>query len=144
MNTIITKHRLETTLNNDNQIILVDEWEQKKSTLGIKAGWFRMYKNIFEVFLVCRSNLEMKILIHILTSTKKNATVSFKIQDIAKKFNVSRMTVSSLVRRFKEIGFIKGGRGLFLINPKMYIPVNANSETMRELQDNWDNLGESK
>ena len=144
MNTIITKHRLETTYNKNNEVILVDEWEKKESRLGVKTGWFRMYKSIYDVWLVCKSNLETQILVYILKSTKKNATVSFKIQDIAKKFNISRMTVSSLIRRLKEVDFIRGGNGLFLVNPTMFIVTNANSEIIRELQETWDENANDK
>ncbi len=139
-NDIITKHKLETTLNEKGEILLVDEWQTKQRRVNIKIGWFRMYKEMLDVFAICNSNLENRILIHILDNTKKNFTINIKINNLAKDFEASRMKISSFIKKLKDADFIKGDRGIFMVNPKMFVPQNASNEIVKELQDDWNNI----
>ena len=134
---IITKHKLETTLNENGEILLVDEWQSKQRRVNIKIGWFRMYKEMLEVFAICNSNLENRILIYILDNTKKNFTINIKVNNLAKDFEVSRVKISSFIKKLKDADFIKGSRGIFLVNPRMFVPQNASNEIVKELQDEW-------
>ena len=50
------------------------------------------------------------------------------------------MKISSFIKKLKDADFIKGDRGIFMVNPKMFVPQNASNEIVKELQDDWNNI----
>jgi len=119
----------------------VEEYEfrsQKKRK--IKGGFKVVYKGLFELLPeVITSSKDLKIVFYILDSfTYQQKEVNLRATKIAKHFNTSPNKVTLLIKKLIEVEILKRvDRGIYRLNPFIYIPYNANGEL---LQKEWKEL----
>ena len=144
MNDIITKHKLETTYDKNGNKVLSDEWESKKRGVNVKNGWFRMYDEMITTYNLCKSQKENQMLGYIILNTKKNLTIFIPTIELAKKFEVSKVTATKFINKLKDADFVRGSRGHLFVNPNHYIPKNVSNELVKNIQDTWDELKDER
>jgi len=104
-----------------------------------KQGWRRMYTGYDEILMSMSSPKEVELMIYIKDMFKKTNTEVGVVQtDIALMFNVSPGYVNKLLAKFVRLDLLmKIRRGVYRLNPYIYIPYNADGFT---LQKEWDEL----
>jgi len=99
-----------------------------------------VYVNNYDDVLVnLKSSKEIEIFLAIKKMfTKSRSEVGFVQSELAKKMNVSRVKVSTIIRMLISIGFIKKvTRTTYRMNPYIYLPYQADGSA---LQEEWDEL----
>ena len=105
----------------------------------VKNGWCRVYRfKLDDVLREITSKIEYDIFVEIRDSNiSKTFALNFNQTKIAKKLNVSRMTVSRVVSKLKENDFIRKFENVYFINPFIYIPPNMPNEDIEKEQIKW-------
>lgn len=114
--------------------------EKRKTYKKIRGG-FRMVYEAYDQALIetVTSSKDLMVVTYIrdmFTYTKCEVYLSSK--DIASKFDISSRKVESLIKKLVETSLLaRVGRGVYRLNPYMYIPFRADAEL---LQEEWTEL----
>lgn len=134
----ITNHILVTKKDEETgEIFYVDSYEQQNESIRYKGGWRRTYMEFFDVFEICNSNLEIRILTKITKTIKRGFTVEINQSEYMEEFGCSRKTISNVISKFKKANFIRGEKRIYKTNPFMFIPYNSNANDIEEAQGAW-------
>jgi len=136
MSLIISNHKLNTTYDSTGSIATQDKWTQSYQSES-KQGWRKYYMDALNIYDVCNSNLENRMARHLIESIKKGFVLEIDYKALMKSFDISDKKAKTFLKKMKDIGFIKGGRGLYLTNPFMYIPYQTNDKDVAEAQTRW-------
>lgn len=127
-------------INDKTGEIEVEHFKQVKETKKIKGG-FRMVYAAFDIAVsrIIKSQIDYLVLIYIRDLfTYKQVEVHLSGSEIAKLFEISRSKVNELINRsVNEELLFRVKRGVYRLNPYMYLPFRANGE---ELQKEWSEL----
>jgi len=110
-----------------------------KNKSRVKGGWGMIYGSYDNVLMSMKSPKEIEVLIRIKTMfTRSKSEVSFTQSELADRFDISRMSVSKIIKRLVQSGFIyKVSTSSYIMNPYMVVPYQADGA---ELQEQWDCL----
>ena len=126
---------------NDNTEQLENlDFKQVKTTKRIKGGFNMMYKSYDDALReVVKSGLDLDIAIRIrdmFTYSKREIFLS--PTDISSNLNIAKSKVQTVINRMIETNMLmKVSRGVYRLNPFMFIPFRADGE---ELQEEWKNI----
>lgn len=133
---IITKK----VLNESTGELESKDFKSIKKTKRIKGGFHMSYKSYEEVQRnVVFSNNDIKILTLITNQfTYQRVETSLPAEDISKTIGCSRPVVTKFIKRLVEADLLKRvTRGIYRLNPYMYLPFRADGEA---LQEEWTRL----
>lgn len=133
---IITKKVLNEKTRNLEDV----EFKQVKTTKQIKGGFSMVYKSYDNALReVVKSGLDLDIAIIIrdmFTYAKREVFLS--PTDISSDLKIARSKVQTVISRMISTGLImKVSRGVYRLNPFMFIPFRADGE---ELQREWKDI----
>lgn len=133
---IITKQILN---ENTGELEYVSFYEIKDKK-RIKAGFRMVYTSYDEALMsIVKSNKDLEILLYIrdmFTYARIENIIS--PTDISKDIGVAKSKVDDIIKRTVESNLIfKVSRGVYRLNPFMYLPYRCNAE---ELQQEWKEL----
>ena len=116
------------------------DFKQVKTTKRIKGGFNMMYKSYDDALReVVKSGLDLDIAIRIrdmFTYSKREIFLS--PTDISSNLNIAKSKVQTVINRMIETNMLmKVSRGVYRLNPFMFIPFRADGE---ELQEEWKNI----
>ena len=116
------------------------DFKQIKTTKRIKGGFNMMYKSYDDALReVVKSGLDLDIAIRIrdmFTYSKREIFLS--PTDISSNLNIAKSKVQTVINRMIETNMLmKVSRGVYRLNPFMFIPFRADGE---ELQEEWKNI----
>jgi hypothetical protein len=135
--------------------------ENNKKFIQYKRGWTRMYRDgtnhniqlekgkVIEKFEIgydgivreLRSPLEHDIFTAIRDSyIPRTNTIIFNQTKLAKKLNTSRVTVARVVRKLKDMSFIRIDDDTLKMNPFIWIAPNLSNDDIHILQEDWKRL----
>ncbi len=139
------KQREEKVLNPNTGELEIATYREIKTHIHLKRGYVRMYpKNYDEATeKIIHSNLDLKIWITIRKSfTRDRVESSLPSKEIAKKLKTSQQKVSGIIKRMVDEDVLRRvSRGIYKLNPFVYMPYMANGE---KLQKEWENTNDSK
>jgi predicted transcriptional regulator len=138
MGKIITEYRLETTYNQDKEELTQDKWK-KISTHKSKNGWRKYYMDALDIYDNCNSNLENRMARYFIENIRRGFILEVNYKILMDKFECSDKKAKTFIKKMKDIGFIKGARGLYKTNPFMYIPYGEQDEDIHKAQLEWKN-----
>jgi len=137
MTKIITEYALTTRLDSDGNVVKQSKWKQVKQTKS-KIGWRRYYMDAMDIFRMCNSSLENRMAIQCIESIKSGFVLEITYKVLAKQFDISDKTAKLFIKKMKDVGFIRGTRGIYLTNPYFYIPYGMTDEDIAISQNAWD------
>ena len=105
-------------------------------------GYIKLHA--FNLYDLCNSNTENRILTYLISKVKKGFILEFKYEPLAKKFGVSTKTIQTLIRKLKQADFIYGTKGIYKVNPYYITYYRATDEGIAEAQREWDERGEQQ
>ena len=116
------------------------DFKQVKTTKRIKGGFNMMYKSYDDALReVVKSGLDLDIAIRIrdmFTYSKREIFLS--PTDISSNLNIAKSKVQTVINRMIETNMLmKVSRGVYRLNPFMFIPFRSDGE---ELQEEWKNI----
>ena len=133
---IITKK----VLNENTGELESQSYKQIRKRKKIRGGFRMVYKTYDDAVLeVVKSKKDLEILIYIrdLFTYNRVENVLSKV-DIAKALKVSEQKASVVIRRLLDSNLIKKvSRGIYRLNPYMYLPFRSDAEN---LQQEWNNI----
>jgi predicted transcriptional regulator len=112
-------------------------YEVKHYSNKIKQGYRRMYTKYDSIQLAMSSPKELEIMLDIRDMySKEYYIVGINQTKLAKKHNVSRQKISSIVKKLCDNEFIrKEMNGVYRLNPYVYLPYNADGHSMQKAWD---------
>mgnify|MGYP005988812423 CR=1 FL=1 len=119
---------------------------EKKTTISSKKGWTKMYRIEYDrIAREMTSRLEYDIMAYIRDShIPKTTAVNFKISKITKDLDTTRNTVSKVVKKLRDLDFIRKVGNTYFMNPFIYIPPMVNDMDQYKFQEEWKELGDDK
>ena len=116
------------------------DFKQVKTIKRIKGGFNMMYKSYDDALReVVKSGLDLDIAIRIrdmFTYSKREIFLS--PTDISSNLNIAKSKVQTVINRMIETNMLmKVSRGVYRLNPFMFIPFRSDGE---ELQEEWKNI----
>ena len=135
---IITKK----VLNDITGELEITDFTQVKTSKQIKGGFRMTYKSYDTALLeVVKSGLDLEIAILIRDMfTYANREVFLSPTEISKNTKVAKSKIQTVITRMTDSGLImKVSRGVFRLNPFMFIPFRADGS---ELQKEWKSIEE--
>ena len=99
-----------------------------------------IYKQYDEAVIdVITSKTDLEIVVGIRDMfTYKQTEQAIKATELATRFKVTRQKISNIIKKMVEAKLLlKIARGVYRLNPYMYLPYKANAE---ELQAEWNEL----
>ena len=124
-------------LNDSTGELEAKQFSEVKTRKNIKGGFSMVYNNYDEaVGAIVKSQLDFKLVVYIRKLfTYKKIEVSVSSTRISKDLGVGKSKVDSIVKRMVEVNLLKRvHRGVYRLNPYMYLPMNSNGESM---QSEW-------
>jgi hypothetical protein len=133
---IITKQVLN---NNTGELENVD-FKEVKERKRLKGGFKMVYSTYDEALLkIVKSGKDLEIIVKIRDMfTYNQVEVSLQSDHISKLCNVAKSKSTLIISRMENAGIImRVRRGVYRLNPFMYLPFRAESEL---LQQEWNDL----
>lgn len=131
-------HKILKSKYDKNTGVIFDQTSYKKVNKS-KGGWRRMYKDYTIAMEECiNGKVDVKVWNILVNDTKSDFSLGINISKIAKKLNVSRTTIHSLINRMIENKVIKKiDDRMYEFNPFIYCPFGANDEMIHIKQLEW-------
>jgi len=128
----ITKQILNPTTGEiQNEVYTRDT--KKKS--GIKQGWTMTYIDYDEMLAtVVKSNLDMKLVMHLKLMIKRDFTLTINITKESEKIGIGRDKLSKMLKRLVDAEFLRKTDTGYKSNPFMFLPfrpIDAESEQLK-------------
>jgi len=137
----IVNYKINTTTNENGEILQQDKWTEIQKYPKIKGGWVRTYEDAYRnVLTSLNSILEQTILFEIQDSIKNDFTCIFNQTKMAKKLKVTRETISRTVSKLYKVNYLKKIDGIIYANPFVYIPYGISGENIEKAQNKWNTL----
>ena len=116
----ITKQVLNSTTGEiENEVYSRDT--RKKS--GIKQGWIMTYIDYDEMLAaVIKSNLDMKLVMHLKLMIKRDFTLTINVPKEATKIKVGKDKIYKMLKRLVDAEFLKKTDTGYKSNPFMFLP----------------------
>ncbi len=116
----ITKQVLNSTTGEiENEVYSRDT--RKKS--GIKQGWIMTYIDYDEMLAaVIKSNLDMKLVMHLKLMIKRDFTLTINVPKEAIKIKVGKDKIYKMLKRLVNAEFLKKTDTGYKSNPFMFLP----------------------
>ncbi len=135
---IITKK----VLNEETGELESKDFKETKTSKRIRGGFRMVYKSYdkaVEEIITSKKDFSILVYIRDLFTYQRVENVLSK-KDLALLFNVSEQKITTLIKKMININLLKRiDRGIYRLNPYMYIPFRANAEA---LQKEWTELDE--
>ena len=98
-----------------------------------------VYKSYDEALLqIIKSRTDMELVIHIRDLFTYQRTENVLSKTDISKLGVSEQKVTTIIKRMLDAGLLlRVARGIYRLNPYMYLPYKANAET---LQTEWNDI----
>jgi len=94
---------------------------RKKS--GIKQGWTMTYIDYDEMLAtVVKSNLDMKLVMHLKLMIKRDFTLTINVPKEAKKIDVGKDKIYKMLKRLVDAEFLEKTDTGYKSNPFMFLP----------------------
>jgi hypothetical protein len=138
MGKIITEYRLETTYDKNKEELIQDKWKEVLIYKS-KNGWRKYYMDALDIYDNCNSNLENRMARYFIENIRRGFILEVDYKILMNKFECSDKKAKTFIKKMKDIGFIKGTRGLYKTNPFMYIPYGEQDEDIHIAQLDWTN-----
>ncbi len=133
---IVTKEVLN---NNTGELETIDFKELKQSK-RIKGGFKMIYSSYDDALLqIVKSGKDLEIVIHIrdkFTYARPECVLS--AVDLSNELNIAKSKITEIINRMVKSKLImRVSRGVYRLNPFMYLPFRCNGE---ELQSEWNHI----
>jgi len=138
MSKSITKHKLETTYDDTGRQIHQDKWVNVNIAESA-GGWRKYYMSGLDLYDVCVSKLENHMLRYMIEQTKKGFILNMRNDKLIKVFNISDRKAKTFIKKMKDAEFIRGGAGVYITNPFMFIPYGTTDKDIASAQEDWVN-----
>ena len=115
-------------------------YEERIKKKRIKGGFRMVYREYDAAVLqVIKSQKDLEVLLRIRELfSKSRIEVAINAKEIAVKADTVASKVNSIRKKMEEVGLLKRVyRGIYRMNPYMYVPTMANAEV---LQEEWNKL----
>ena len=129
----IVSHKI---LNEDTGEVETRDFKEIQKRKKVKGGFNMIYHKSYEEVMEqsIKSNKDLKLFNWITNQFTYKKSIAPLIYSEC-KIDISQPTFSKMIKKLLDLGYIKRkGRGLYLLNPFIYLPFKADAE---ELQKEW-------
>lgn len=121
------------------------EFIEKRQATGIAGGWRMVYTNRYQEIMmnVCSGKTSTAIFIWVSSQYKKNNIEIALKYDNAKKCipKLSKSQYHTVLKQLIQLDFIrKVSRGIYRMNPYIYLPYGLKTNEIVQLQQEWNQL----
>lgn len=103
-------------------------------------------KIIYGYDLVARemtSRLEYDIMTYIRDSSlPRTIILNFRVSKIVKDLKTTRNTVFKVIKKLRDLNFIKKVENTYYMNPKVYVPPMIKDDDLSRFQEEWESLND--
>jgi len=132
----IQQNKAETTYSKDGSYKQTEYFE-KKDEIESKGGWRKIYMEIFDVYEKCNSTLENKMLAFMMKKIRNGFVLNLTYKILMDEFDVSDKKAKTFIKKMKDVGFLRGSRGIYITNPFIFVPYGMNDKSISEHQREW-------